>query len=95
MDQEGDLAFDIKADPRIDPRIKEVMSAALNPQPQPDVDSRETLLAQVNSDATAESDDAWSFFDLCDSEEAAPSVGLVVHTQQVVSAPDGNLINCE
>ena len=31
--------------------------------------------------------------DRCDSEEAAPSAGLAVHTQQVVSAPDGNLIN--
>ena len=31
MNQEGDVAFDIEADPRIDPRIKAVMLAALSP----------------------------------------------------------------
>ncbi len=93
MNQEGDVAFDIEADPRIDPRIKAVMLAALSPRPETDVDSRETLLAEPNSDAPGEPVDAWSFLDRCDSEEAAPSVGLAVHTQQIVSAPDGNLIN--
>lgn len=93
MDQESDLAFDIKADSRIDPRIKEAMSAALSPRPQADVDSREAMLAEASFVASSEPDEAWSFVDRCDSEEAAPSAGLAVHTQQVVSAPDGNLIN--
>jgi acetyl esterase len=66
------------------------MSAMLSPVPQADVDSRETLLAEVNSDAPS---GEWSFLERCDSEEAAPSAGLSVHTEQVVSAPDGNLIN--
>ena len=86
------MTFDIKADTRIDPRIKEAMSAALSPRPQADVASREAMLAEASFVTSSESDNAWSFLDRCDSEEAAPSVGLTVHTQQVVSAPDGNTI---
>ena len=33
--------------------------------------------------------------DLCDTEEAAPSAGLRVHTEKIGSAPDGNTINLQ
>ena len=33
--------------------------------------------------------------DLCDTEEAAPSAGLRIHTEKIVSAPDGNTINLQ
>ena len=33
--------------------------------------------------------------DLCDTEETAPSKGLNVHTEKVVSQPDGNTINLQ
>src|SRR5580704_6457255 len=35
------------------------------------------------------------FMDMCDTEEVAPSAGLRVHTENVVSAPDGNTINLQ
>ncbi|HXW82756.1 MAG TPA: alpha/beta hydrolase, partial [Acidimicrobiales bacterium] len=93
MAEEGDVTFDTQTDSRIDPRIKAVMLAALSPSPGADVDSRETLLAESNSGASGEPSEEWKFTDRCDSEEIAPSDGLLVYTQQVVSAPDGNLIN--
>jgi acetyl esterase len=93
MSEDGDVAFDIGTDSRIDPRITAVMLAALSPSPGVDVDSRETLLAEANAGASSEPDEAWKFTDRCDSEEIAPSDGLSVSTQRVVSAPDGNVIN--
>jgi acetyl esterase len=33
--------------------------------------------------------------DMCDTEEAAPSAGLRVHTEKIVSEPDGNTINLQ
>jgi len=89
------MAYDISADRRLDPRIKALLlampSVALG-----DVDSRETLLVEANSEAAREAEEMFrSFMDLCDSEEAAPSAGLVIHTEEVVSAPDGNTINLQ
>jgi len=87
------MAHDIAADPRLDPRLKELL--ALVPQiPATDVDSREALVAEANSAAALEAVEAFrSFMDLCDTEEAAPSAGLRVCTEQFVSAPDANTIN--
>jgi len=61
-----------------------------------DVDSREALVAEENSEAAREMSELFrSFMDLCDTEEAAPSAGLRIHTEKVVSAPDGNTINLQ
>jgi acetyl esterase len=89
------MAYDIAADPRLDPRIKAILSV-IPPVALTDVESRETLLAEANSDAARQADELFrSYMDLCDTEEAAPSAGLRVHTEKVVSAPDGNTINLQ
>jgi acetyl esterase len=89
------MAYDIAADIRLDPRLKAIL-AAMPSEPQHDVDSRETLLAQANTDEARKQAEAFrSFQDLCDTEEAAPSAGLRVHTEKVVSQPDGNTINLQ
>jgi acetyl esterase/lipase len=89
------MPHDIAGDPRLDPRIKAIL-AAIPPITAGDVDNRETLLAEANSEAARQGAELFrSFMDLCDSEEAAPSAGLRVHTEQMVSSPDGNLINLQ
>jgi acetyl esterase/lipase len=89
------MAHDIAADPRLDPRIKALLSA-FPPFTARDVESREQLLAEANSDAARKQAELLrSFMDLCDTEEAAPSAGLSVHTEKIVSAPDGNTINLQ
>jgi acetyl esterase/lipase len=89
------MPYDIAGDDRLDPRIKALLSA-LPQLAAGDVDSRETLLAESNSDeARAGAELFTAFMDLCDTEEAAPSAGLRVHTEKIVSAPDGNMINLQ
>ncbi len=89
------MAYDSAADPRLDPRLKAIL-ATLPPVTLSDVESREALLAEANSDAAREQAELFrSFMDLCDTEEAAPSAGLRIHTEKVVSAPDGNTINLQ
>jgi acetyl esterase len=89
------MAYDFAADVRIDPRIKAILSA-VPAEGQSDVDNRETLLAEAGAPAAAEAADLFrAFMDLCDTEEAAPSAGLRIHTEKVVSAPDGNTINLQ
>ena len=87
------MAYDIAADIRLDPRLKTIL-AAVPAEGQGDVDSRETLLAAANSDEARKQAELFRpFMDMCDSEEAAPSAGLRVHSEKVVSAPDRNTIN--
>jgi acetyl esterase/lipase len=89
------MAYDFAADRRLDPRLKSFLSA-IPSEHAPDVDSREVLLAQANSDAAREARKlATSFMDLCDTEEIAPSKGLNIHTEKIDSAPDGNSINLQ
>jgi acetyl esterase len=89
------MPHDIAADIRLDPRLKALL-AGIAMEGQGDVDSRETLLAEANSEAARQQTELFrSFMDLCDTEEAAPSAGLRVHTEKVVSAPDGNAINLQ
>ena len=89
------MAYDIAADPRLDLRIKALLSA-LPPIIGADVESREAMVAAANSEAArAEAELFTAFMDLCDTEEAAPSKGLRVHTEKIESAPDGNTINLQ
>jgi acetyl esterase/lipase len=89
------MAYDIAADRRLDPRIKAILSA-ITQVARGDVDSREVLLAEANSDAARQEAELFqAFMDLCDTEEAAPSAGLRVHTEKIMSAPDGNTINLQ
>ena len=89
------MAYDVAADIRLDPRIK-AMLASVPVEPVGDVDSREALLAEANSEASRQQAELFrSFMELCDTEDAAPSAGLRVHTEKVVSEPDGNSINLQ
>jgi len=89
------MAYDVAADVRLDPRIKAIL-AGMPGITGNDVESREVLLAEANSPAALEASELFrTFMDLCDTEEAAPSAGLRIHTEKIVSAPDGNTINLQ
>jgi acetyl esterase/lipase len=89
------MAYDIAGDNRLDPRIKALL-AGMPSEALGDVDSREQLLAEANSaEARQRAELFRTFMDLCDTEEAAPSAGLRVHSEKVVSQPDGNTINLQ
>jgi acetyl esterase len=89
------MAHDIAGDSRLDPRIKAIL-AGLTLEPSGDVGSREVLLAEANSEAARQEGELFrTFMEMCDTEEAAPSAGLRVHSEKVVSQPDGNMINLQ
>jgi acetyl esterase/lipase len=89
------MTYEIAADIRLDPRLKAIL-ASIPVEPAGDVDSRETLLAEASSEAARQQAELFrSFMELCDTEDAAPSAGLRVHTEKVVSEPDGNSINLQ
>src|SRR5580700_7763544 len=89
------MPYDVAADIRLDPRIKALL-AQIGTEPSSDVDSRETLLAEANSEAARQGAELFrGFMDMCDTEQAAPSAGLRVHTEKVISQPDGNTINLQ
>ena len=85
------MAYDLAADVRLDPRLKALLAVMPTGQPLGDVDSRETLLAQASAAAAQRP----AFTDRLAYEKAAPSAGLRVHTEKVVSQPDGNTINLQ
>ncbi len=89
------MTHDIANDHRLDPRIKAILSA-VPAGTAGDVDSRETLLMEANSDEARRAAQLFrSVMELCDTEEAAPSAGLRIHTERLVSEPDGNTINLQ
>jgi acetyl esterase len=94
--QEGvHVAYDIAADNRLDPRIKALLSVGIS-MPVSDVKDREELIAESNSEAAIEATELMrAFLDTCDTEELAPSAGLQIHTEKIVSSPDGNTINLQ
>src|SRR5262245_42319890 len=82
----------ITEDPRIDPRLKAFlgMMPAMSPK---DVESREALLASIQTEEAAAAREAMQgFFEMFDSEEVAPSKGLTVTEHVFISVPDGNSI---
>ncbi len=86
----------ITDDPRIDPRIKILfgpMGVMTTEASKPARDRNELLLRANSESATAQRQATKAFLDLCDTEQAAPSVGLTVSEHKIVSAPDGNTIN--
>ena len=84
----------ITDDPRIDPRIKAAFGAFEPQAPASDVADREQLLAEEGTEqAIARRKMLTAFLDVCDTEEIAPSRGLVVTEHKIVSEPDGNKIN--
>ena len=86
----------LELDPRIDPRIKAAFAGIDLGTVQPNVSSREGLLAQeYTPEALAAQDRTNALFDAMDSEDVAPSAGLTVRTESLTSSPDGNTINIQ
>ncbi len=80
-------------DPRLDPRIKAYFAGMKGGGEKPNVASREELLAQEHSPvALAGMARQKALFDSMDSEEVAPSTGLRVSVETLISSPDGNTI---
>ena len=83
-------------DPRLDPRIKAAFAGKAVGMPQPNVASREELLDQeLSPEGRAAYARQVAIFDAMDSEEVAPSTGLVVRTLTFSSAPDGNTVKVQ
>jgi acetyl esterase/lipase len=89
------MASRILDDPRIDPRIKALLGNFDLPA-QGNAASREQILAEANSEAAKAATAAMlSMFEAMDNEQIAPSRGLKIHSEKVVSRPDGNTINVQ
>jgi acetyl esterase/lipase len=82
----------ITNDPRIDPRLKNLLAALPSPEMK-DVESREALIEEMNgAEAMAAMQMAQAFLSLCDTEEVAPSAGLEISEREFTSSPDANTI---
>jgi acetyl esterase len=82
----------IANDTRLDPRIRAMLGGFDLPV-QGDVASREEMVAEMNSDAArAMSQQIEAMFEAFDNEDLAPSKGLRVSEESLVSQPDGNTI---
>ncbi len=86
----------ITEDPRIDPRLKNLFGAMPDMPSAEDVANREEFLERANTaESKAVVDGLKAFFEMCDTEEIAPSKGLTIYTEVFVSEPDGNSINVQ
>jgi len=89
------MASKLAEDPRIDPRIKKVFGA-MPVIADGNFASREQILAVENSEAgKARLAALGAMLDTFDDETVAPSAGLRVTTERVVSDPDRNVINIQ
>lgn len=89
------MAYDVAADPRLDPRLK-AMLTGMPVEGGGDVDSRETMIAEADTEQARQQAEVFrGLMEMCDTEAAAPSAGLRVHTEKVISEPDGNSINLQ
>jgi acetyl esterase/lipase len=85
----------IENDPRLDPRLKAMLSAFPLPEMK-SVASREEILERANTEeAKAAVAGLRAFMEMCDTEEIAPSAGLTVSTKEFKSEPDGNTIKIQ
>src|SRR6202046_2434475 len=90
------MASKLVEDPRIDPRIKAVFGGLDFLAATGDVASRADMLAAANSESGKRQAAATAaMLDTFDDETVAPSAGLSIRTEHVVSAPDGNRINIQ
>ncbi|MEH2125343.1 alpha/beta hydrolase [Nostoc sp.] len=86
----------LELDPRLDPRIKAFFAGIPLGAPQPNVASREELLAQeLSAEGRAIYAQQVAFFDTMDCEDVAPSTGLTVRTETFTSSPDGNTVQIQ
>src|SRR5271170_2811265 len=90
------MASKLAEDPRIDPRLKAVFGSLGLLTAAGDVASREDMLAAASSESGKRQTAAMAaMLDAFDDETVAPSAGLSIRTERVVSAPDGNTINIQ
>ncbi len=86
----------IADDPRIDPGIKAVFGAMPDPVNPGDVESREQMLAEVNTpNASQQRERELKALDFMDTDELAPSAGIDTSTLEFQSMPDGNTIKVQ
>jgi acetyl esterase len=86
----------LELDPRLDPRIKAAFAGVPTGAPQPNVGSREELLAQeLSAEGLAIYARQVAVFDTMDREDIAPSTGLTVRTETFTSMPDGNAVQVQ
>jgi acetyl esterase len=89
------MASKLAEDPRIDPRLKAVFGSMKVPA-LGNVGSREDLLAEENSEAGKARAAAFAaMLNSFENETIAPSAGLNIRTERVVSNPDGNVIHIQ
>ncbi|HEY5647634.1 MAG TPA: alpha/beta hydrolase, partial [Pseudomonadales bacterium] len=82
-------------DPRLDPRIRAMLSAMPVAVPG-DATSRDQLLAEARSaEAVAAREAMRGVLEAADNEALAPSTGLVISTHTFVSRPDRNEIKVQ
>ena len=85
----------IANDPRLDPRIKAVLSLMPN-MTMKAANSREEMIEDANAEDQLASRKAFQgMMEMCDNDEIAPSQGLKVTRKTIVSEPDGNSINLQ
>lgn len=89
------MSSKITEDPRIDPRIKNLMGA-MPSMTMGDAPSREALLEEANSPEAVQAREMMAgFMAMADNEDIAPSTGLRITTEQFTSSPDGNEIKVQ
>ena len=85
----------LSEDPRVDPRIKQLMDS-MPPLQLSDVTDRQQLLEEANHPkALARAKEMEDMFELVDNEQVAPSDGLHIATHEFISQPDGNTIKVQ
>ena len=82
-------------DPRIDPRIKQLMDSMPVAAAQ-NADSREQLLEKANRpESIARMEEMRAMMEMVDNEQVAPSEGLTITELEFNSQPDGNTIKIQ
>lgn len=84
---------DIANDPRLDPRLKAMLSMLPSVTEDQDVASREAQLAEANTpEAKSAAEQVRMLLEMMDNEDIAPSAGLEISECEFTSQPDGNTI---
>ncbi len=87
------MTVDVSTDLRLDPRLRALLGAMPPMEPLSDASSREELLAEANSPESIAGREVFTaMMDACDTDEVAPSAGLVVSVEEFTSQPDGNTV---
>ena len=82
-------------DPRLDPRIRAMLSNMPQPAPNP-ATTREEMVARANSpEANERAAMVQKLFSQIDTEPLAPTKGLDISTHEFTSQPDGNTVKIQ